>query len=120
MVLRRQFVLDPEGIRTEGDTGALCRAAQDVVRAEVPPNVLDLPRMGRMTALQKPGGGVRGIVCGDVVRRLVAQTIAQQISPAVQDDTSPFEYALTTKAGRECVAHAILHRFGLSGDRADH
>ena len=30
-----------------------------------------------MTALQKPDGGVRGIVVGDVVRRLVARTLAQ-------------------------------------------
>ena len=31
-----------------------------------------------MTALQKPDGGVRGIVVGDVFRRVVARTIAQQ------------------------------------------
>ena len=63
--------------------------------------------MGRLTALQKPAGGVRGIVCGDIVRRLVAQTIAQSMSAAVQAATSPFQYALTTKSGGECVAHAI-------------
>ena len=34
-------------------------------------------RSGRMTALSKDDGGVRGIVTGDVVRRLVARTIAQ-------------------------------------------
>ena len=32
--------------------------------------------------------------------------VAQQIAP-VQEATSPFQYALTTKAGGECVAHAI-------------
>ena len=37
-------------------------------------------RQGRMIALQKPLGGVRGIVVGDVVRRLVARTMAQQHS----------------------------------------
>ena len=132
VVPRRQFVVDPEEfarnvrsakrgaaggpsgmtaehlrliLESEGDTGALCRAAQDL--AEVPPDVQDLLRMGRLTALQKPGGGVRGIVCGDIVRRLVARTIAQHFSPAVQDATSPFQYALATKAGGECVAHAI-------------
>ena len=33
-------------------------------------------RSGRLTALSKPDGGVRGIVSGDVIRRLVARTIA--------------------------------------------
>ena len=37
-----------------------------------------------MTALQKPSGRVRGIVAGDIVRRLVARTMAQQLSPAVE------------------------------------
>ena len=32
-----------------------------------------------MTALRKPDGGVRGIVAGDVMRRLVGQTVARQI-----------------------------------------
>ena len=57
-----------------------------------------------MTALQKSGGGVRGIVVGDVVRRLVGRTIAQQL---MEGATAPFQYALSTKAGCECVAHAL-------------
>ena len=81
------------------DTAAFHRA-QDLARAEIPPDVVALLRMGRLTALQKPGGGVRGIVCGDLVRRLVARSIAQQISSAVAEATSPFQYALTTKAGK--------------------
>ena len=63
--------------------------------------------MGRITALQKPGGSVRGIVCGDIVQRLVARTIALKITPAVLEATSPFQDALASKAGGECVAHAI-------------
>ena len=89
------------------DTAAFHRTAQDLAQAEVPPDVLALLRLGRLTAFQKPGGGVRGIVCGDLVRRLVARNIAQQISSAVEEATSPFQCALTTKAGGERVAHAI-------------
>ena len=62
-------------------------------------------RLGRLTALQKPDGGVRGIVVGDIFRRLVARTMAKQISKRVEAATAPFQYALKTKAGRECVAH---------------
>ena len=62
---------------------------------------------GTIDALQKPNGGVRGIVAGDVFRRLVARTIAQQLGPAIERATSPFQYALSTRAGTECIAHAI-------------
>ena len=63
--------------------------------------------MGRMTALRKADGGVWGIVVGDLVRRVVARTIAQQIANSVEAATSPFQYALSTKAGTECVSHIL-------------
>ena len=63
--------------------------------------------MGRMTALRKGDGGVRGIVVGDVIRRLVARTISQQLSKTVEAATAPFQYALSTRAGCECVAHTL-------------
>ena len=44
---------------------------------------------------------------GDTLRRLVAHTIAQQLSVAVEAATAPFQYALSTRAGTECVAHAL-------------
>ena len=47
--------------------------------------------------LSKDDGGVRGIVAGDVVRRLVARTIAQQLGPAVKAATAPYQYALSTR-----------------------
>ena len=68
---------------------------------------MNLIRMGRLTTLSKPDEGVRGIVAGDVVRRLVARTISQQIAPSVERATSPHQYAMTTRAGCECVAHAL-------------
>ena len=51
-------------------------------------------------------GGVRGIVVGDVVRRLVARTMAQQISKAVEAATA-LQYAMSTRVGTECVAHVL-------------
>ena len=50
-----------------------CRA---LARASIPEEVLRAIRIGRMTAIQKPTGGVRGIVAGDIIRRLVSRTIA--------------------------------------------
>ena len=52
-------------------------------------------------------GGVRGVVVGDVIRRLVSRTMAQQMSAAVESATAPFHYALSTRAGCECIAHAL-------------
>ena len=44
---------------------------------------------------------------GDVLRRLVARTIAQQIGDQVEQATSPFLFALKTRAGCECVSHTL-------------
>ena len=71
----------------------------------LPPSTL--PFAKEMIALQKPLGGVRGIVVGDVVRRLVARTMAQQLSKAVEAATAPHQYAMSTRAGTECVAHVL-------------
>ena len=37
----------------------------------------------------------------------MARTLSQQLSPAVERATSPYEYAMTTRAGCECVAHVL-------------
>ena len=83
------------------------RMAQDLARAVVPDEIVDVVRLGRLTALQKPSGGVRGTVVGDVIRRLVARTMSQQLATAVERAKAPFQYALTTKSGAECIAHAL-------------
>ena len=66
---------------------------------DVPPLIIDVIRAGN--------GGVRGIVVGEVIRRLVARTVAQQLGLAVEAAISPFQFALSTKSGCECVAHCI-------------
>ena len=81
--------------------------AEKLAQADVPDAIIPVIRMGRMTALRKGDGGVRGIVVGDVTRRLVARTIAQQLGRAVETATAPFQYALSTRAGCECIAHTL-------------
>ena len=76
-------------------------------RGQIPHNIVQLVKLGRMTALRKKDGGVRGIVAGEVIRRLVARTIAQQLNSAAAPATAPFQYALTTRAGCECVSHEL-------------
>ena len=70
-------------------------------QANIPEETLAVLRVVQMTALQKPNGGVRGMVVGDVVRRLIAKTMAMQFMTRFETATKPFHYA-----GCESIAHA--------------
>ena len=83
------------------------RACEQLARAQIPLAIQACIRLGRLTALQKPNGGVRGIVSGDIVRRLVALTMSQQLTDSVQRATAAYQYAMSTKSGCECIAHAL-------------
>ena len=89
---RRGAVAGPSGLTgdhlrvildSESDCVALCEFARVLVVGKVPREVMKAIRLGRVTALSKPDGGVRGIVVGDFLRRLVARTLVQQFSQAV-------------------------------------
>ena len=81
-------------LRNSGDSELFCELAQEVAKAEIPAEIVSAIRLGRMTALRKPSGGVRGIVVGDVLRRLVAHTVAQVLGNRTT------QYALTTRSGQ--------------------
>ena len=89
------------------DLRSFIRASEQLSRARVPHSIREAVRLGRLTALQKPNGGVRGIVAGDIVRRIVARTMSEQLMSEVQHATAPFQYALATKSGCESIAHAL-------------
>ena len=89
------------------DSKLFFRACEQMAQAKVPDPIIAAIRVGRMTALRKPDGGVRGIVAGDVVRRLIARTMAQQLGKTVEAATAPYQYALSTRAGCECIAHSL-------------
>ena len=67
-------------------TVAFIEVATALARADVPDEIMD---------------------AGDIVRRLVGHTMAQQFSKRVGVATSPFQYALSTRAGTECVTHVL-------------
>ena len=89
------------------DTHLFFQMGEQLTQGYPPQGVNYTIRLGRMMALQKPSGGVRGIVAGDIVRRLIAWTMAQQLSTVVEAATAPHQYAMSTRAGTECVAHAL-------------
>ena len=63
---------------------------QLVAQASVPCDAARALGLGRMVALQKPNGRVRGIVVGDFTHRLVVRSFAQQKAEAFQEACSPF------------------------------
>ena len=63
-----------------------------------------------MTALQKPDGGVCGVATSTTFRRFVVKTLARQFGKAVVATYAPFQFALSTRAGTDCVGHAIHYR----------
>ena len=77
----------------------LYRAAEDLARAQAPESITRAFMCATMTALQKQDGGVRGIATGTSFRRLVAKTLARQFLKAVEAVCSPYQFALSTRAG---------------------
>ena len=55
----------------------------------------------------KPDGGVRGIATGGSLRRLVARTLAKQFTKVFETEYAPFQHALSTRAGTDCVGHML-------------
>ena len=58
------------------DMELLTEAANLLAQAQVPREVPAGVALTRMTAIRKPGGGVRGIATGDMFRRLVSRSHA--------------------------------------------
>ena len=106
---RRGAARGPSGMTTEHSkilldstpgSSLLGDVATIFARGQLPKDNLTAVRVGRMTALQKLDGGVRGIVVGDVFRRLVARTIAKQFAEQAEGATHPFPIRPLHEGGR--------------------
>ena len=82
-------------------------AAQDFAQGGAPTEASHVFTLANMTALQKNDGGVRGIATGTSFRRLVAKMLARQFGQEVERVCAPFQFALSTRAGVDCVGHAV-------------
>ena len=83
---------------------SLTFAVNILARAQAPPIAQDAIALSRLTALRKPGGGVRGIATGDVFRRLVSRALARAYATTCDEATRPFQFALQTRAGTDRLA----------------
>ena len=120
-----EFLVCPSGMTAdllsisldnEADSMLLVAACSLLATGDVPLEIIEGLRVGRLTALQKLDGGVRGIVVGDIVRRLVARTMAKQVAKQAEKATAPFQYALSTNAVCECIAHIVQSLTGVDSN----
>ena len=89
------------------DSKVLYYVAETLARAEIPETIRKALALARMTALDKGSSKVRGIAAGDTFRRVVAKTLAQQFAHEFDEACSPYQFALSTRAGTDCVGHAL-------------
>ena len=64
-------------------------------------------RLGRITALRRQDGGVRGIVVGDVLRWLVVRTMAKLIAEEVEGHSTPTIRYEDESRKRMCRTHIV-------------
>ena len=93
----------------EDDTFELfLEAVSSLARAEIPEDISRALMLGRITALAKPTGGVRGIAAGTTLRRLVARTLAKQYLADVEQvsprSSTPYPQGQAQTASGTCFA----------------
>ena len=79
-------------------------AANLLAAAHVPADVAAAVGLSRLTALRKPGGGVRGIATSDTFRRLVSRSLARMFADTFDEATRPYQFALQTRAGTDALS----------------
>ena len=82
-------------------------AVTSLAQARVPASISKALTSARLTAVTKKDGGVRGIATGCSLRRLTARTLAKQFAKEFEKECAPFQYALSTRAGTDCVGHLL-------------
>ena len=85
----------------------LLSACNSLSQARVPSEMAEALMGARMTVLTKPDRGVKGIATGGSLRSLVARTLAKQFSKVFETECAPFQHALSTRAGTDCVGHML-------------
>ena len=80
----------------------LIGALNSLAQATVPEQITNALMSARLTTLSKKDGGVQGIATGTTLRRIVGR---KQYMKEFKVENSPFQRALSTKAGTDCVRH---------------
>lgn len=85
------------------DLRLLHAAANRLANADIPPAILQALKLGRVVALKKPNGKIRGLVVGDTFRRIVGRALARQYASQLQTACLPYQFGLSNRAGTEAL-----------------
>ena len=89
---------------------SVCPVAGFLARAEVPLSILSALRLGRMTALRKPSGGVRGLVVSDVALGCA------HIIPTIRQESRDSHRPVPVRTQYSGVNHVQQGESGEQGD----
>ena len=102
---------DAEQRQARREPRELKGAAQRHAHADVPAPALAAMQVERIVALQNPKGrGLRALVVGDVLRRLVGRTLAQAFAPHFEQACLPHQYMASARVPAVRPCHASSAR----------
>ncbi|KAL2653713.1 hypothetical protein R1flu_021841 [Riccia fluitans] len=78
-----------------------------IAQGQVSPSIAYLLGASRLLSLEKPSGGVRPIVVGEVLYQLVACTLGFQFREALADHFSPLQFGVATRGGCETMNNGL-------------
>ena len=100
----------------DGSSAQLALVCQHLAQATLPPDIASAVGLGRLVALQKPNGRIRGIVIGDILRRLVSRCLAQLYAEPIRQACQPHQFALSSRVGTDTIVHALAAAADLHPD----
>ena len=92
-------------LENSSDAESLCQVAELLSRGHIPHEVLT--RMGRLTALQKPTGGVRGVVARGYSATACGTNSCSSNQDRKWKEPQHLSNMHCPRAGCECIAHAL-------------
>jgi hypothetical protein len=98
---------------------ALLGFVQASLAGAVPPELATLYSSGTVTPLIKASGGLRPIVVGLVLRRLVSKVAVTLALPGVSPYLQPLQLGVTAPGGAEAAVHAFTRFVETYGDSPD-
>ncbi len=86
---------------------ALHQVLQRVAAANLPESVADALALSKLTALNKPGGGVRPIAAPSLLRRLAGRLLVSTRKAELASALGRRQFAVGTAAGAEVLGHSV-------------
>jgi hypothetical protein len=87
--------------------GAFHEVLLRVAAANLPAEAADVLALSKLTALRKPGGGVRPIAAPSLLRRLTGRLLVTTRKKKLAEGLGKHQYAVGVPAGTELLAHTV-------------